>query len=132
MTAGFEGDGVDEDGMEGRGPARAAPRDSLLLLTELRNGKGVALGKARIRNLSATGMMIETDAPLVKDQDLQFELRGVGAISGCVAWVRADRIGVVFDEAIDPQRTRKPVGQGAGTHDVPTHLRVAGRFSRAR
>jgi len=132
MAAGLDEDGVDEGGAEGRGPARAAPRDSLFLLTELHNAQGVALGKARVRNLSATGMMIETDAPLAKDQRLQFALRGLGEVAGSVAWVREDRIGVVFDQEIDPQRTRKPVGQGAGDHDVPAHLRTAGRFSRGR
>ena len=115
---------------EDRGPARIAPRDSLFLMTELMSPDGVALGKARVRNLSATGMMIECDAPLAKGQRLVFDLRGVGEVHGAVAWVRSDRIGISFDSEIDPQRARKPVGQGK-QEPVPPHLRTLGtKFRR--
>jgi hypothetical protein len=116
-------DGLKE--AEGRGPTRNAPRDSLFLMTELMSPDGIALGKARVRNLSATGMMIECDAPLAKGTRLAFDLRGVGEVQGAVAWIRSDRIGIAFDTEIDPQRARKPVGQGK-QEPLPPHLRGTG------
>ena len=37
------------------------------------------------------------------------ELRGIGEIGGRIAWATDGRIGVAFDQQIDPMRARKPV-----------------------
>ncbi|MCI4589922.1 PilZ domain-containing protein [Sphingobium sp. BYY-5] len=103
----------DEQGISDRGPARAAPRDSLFLLTNLCTSDGAPLGKARIRNLSATGLMADCEGAVAVGARIALDLRGVGRVSGRVVWSRENKIGVAFDEAIDPQLARKPVASDA-------------------
>lgn len=105
-----------------RGPARSAPRDSLFLLTSLSTPEGVPLGKARIRNLSATGLMADCERAVPAGAKVEFDLRGIGKVSGTVAWARDDKIGLAFDEAIDPQLARKPVSNGVA-QQLPDYLR---------
>ena len=112
-----------EQDMQERGPARSGPRDSLFLLTDLRSGNGAPLGRARIRNLSATGLMADCERPVPADTPLSFELRGIGRVAGRVVWSREDKIGVAFDEEIDPQLARKPVSGGKGLA-MPAYLRM--------
>lgn len=108
-----------------RGPARSAPRDSLFLLTSLGTPEGVPLGKARVRNLSATGLMADCERAVPVGTRLVFELRGVGMVEGIVAWSRDDKVGVAFDAPIDPQLARKPVSGGASRQALPDYLRTA-------
>lgn len=120
--------GLNMDGdqdMQQRGPARSGPRDSLFLLTDLKSSEGTPLGRARIRNLSATGLMADCERPVPADADLVFELRGIGAITGRVVWARGDKIGIAFDEEIDPQQARKPVSTGKPL-PMPPYLRSRG------
>jgi hypothetical protein len=114
----------EQQGFSDRGPARSAPRDSLFLLTNLMTPEGVPLGKARVRNLSATGLMADCERAVPAGARVEFDLRGIGKVVGSVAWSREDRIGVAFDEAIDPQLARKPVGTNQG-QGLPDYLRVA-------
>ncbi len=114
----------EQQGFSDRGPARSAPRDSLFLLTNLMTPEGVPLGKARVRNLSATGLMADCERAVPAGARVEFELRGIGKIAGSVAWSREDRIGISFEEAIDPQLARKPVGAGQG-QAVPDYLRAS-------
>ncbi|WHO40549.1 PilZ domain-containing protein [Sphingobium sp. AP49] len=108
-----------------RGPARSAPRDSLFLLTSLSTPEGVPLGQARIRNLSATGLMADCERAVPVGARLCFELRGVGPVEGAVAWSRDDKIGVAFDAPIDPQLARKPVAVGVSRQALPDYLRTS-------
>ena len=107
-----------------RGPARSAPRDSLFLLTSLSTDEGVPLGKARVRNLSATGLMADCERGVPAGTKVILELRGIGSVSGTVAWSREDKIGLAFDEPIDPQLARKPVSTGAAKAAIPDYLRT--------
>lgn len=91
------------------GSGRAAKRDSLLLMTDLRDSGGQHVGSARVRNISATGMMAETDARLRVGDRLSLTLRGAGNLAATVRWVKQGRIGLTFDREIDPQSVRKPV-----------------------
>lgn len=118
--------GTDLEDSDERGPARIAPRDSLFLLTSLTTYEGVPLGKARVRNLSATGLMADCEAPLAKGQQIIMEIRGVGRVLGQIAWTRKDRVGIVFDQPIDPQLARKPLSDGRG-HTMPDFLRAPSR-----
>lgn len=113
---------IEQDSAD-RGPARTAPRDSLFLLTSLSTPEGAPLGKARIRNLSATGMMADCERPVPVGVQVVLDLRGVGRVTGVVAWSREDKIGLSFDEAIDPQLARKPPGSGAPPLAIPDYLR---------
>lgn len=64
--------------MAERGPARSGPRDSLFLLTNLATEEGKPLGRARVRNLSATGLMADCERPVPADAAIVLDLRGVG------------------------------------------------------
>jgi hypothetical protein len=114
----------DKRDISDRGPARAAPRDSLFLLTTLSTAEGAPLGKARVRNLSATGLMADCERAVPAGIQVVCDLRGVGKVSGVIAWSREDKIGMAFDEPIDPQLARKPVTGGAQPQNVPDYLRV--------
>lgn len=71
----------------------------------------------RVRNLSAGGMMAECDADFCKGDAVAVMLRGIGRVTGKVAWRTSDRIGIAFDVEIDPKAARKPVGGGSRTPD---------------
>ncbi len=107
-----------------RGPARVAPRDSLFLLTSLSTPEGAPLGKARVRNLSATGLMAECERAVPAGARLAFDLRGIGQVYATVVWSKDSKIGVAFDAPVDPQLARKPVAAGAGDfRGMPDYLR---------
>ncbi|AEG47948.1 type IV pilus assembly PilZ [Sphingobium chlorophenolicum L-1] len=107
-----------------RGPARSGPRDSLFLLTNLSTVDGTPLGRARVRNLSATGLMADCERAVPAGIRIRFDLRGIGQVNGSIVWSRDDRIGIAFDQEIDPQLARRPVsGQGAQA-PVPDYLRT--------
>lgn len=107
----------------GRGPARTAPRDSLFLMTSFSTPEGAPLGKARVRNLSATGLMADCERAIPAGARVTFELRGIGSIKGAVAWSKDDKIGIAFDSPIDPQLARRPVSSGTGS-GMPDYLRI--------
>lgn len=114
----------DQQESSDRGPARAAPRDSLFLLTSFMTPEGVPLGKARVCNLSATGLMADCERAVPAGAKVEFELRGIGKMTGTVAWAREDKIGLAFDEPIDPQLARKPVSTGTAQQTMPDYLRL--------
>ncbi|MDO7834982.1 PilZ domain-containing protein [Sphingobium sp. HBC34] len=114
----------DERDISDRGPARAAPRDSLFLLTTLTTAEGAPLGKARVRNLSATGLMADCERAVPAGTRIICDLRGIGPVTGIVAWSREDKIGLAFDEPIDPQLARKPVTGKGAQQGVPDYLRL--------
>ncbi|KKW91003.1 PilZ domain-containing protein [Sphingobium chungbukense] len=106
-----------------RGPARSGPRDSLFLLTNLSSADGVPLGRARVRNLSATGLMADCERAVPEGIQVHFDLRGIGRVNGSVVWSREDRIGIAFDVEIDPQLARRPVSGGDSRANIPDYLR---------
>lgn len=112
-----------EQGMAERGPARSGPRDSLFLLTSLKSAEGTPLGRARVRNLSATGLMADCERPVPAGAKVTLDLRGIGRVSGSVVWARQDKIGIAFDEEIDPQLARKPVSSAVEHATLPSYLR---------
>lgn len=93
---------------------RAGARDSLMLAANFRVA-GRADEQVRVRNLSSGGMMAEYAAPIERGTSVQVEVRGVGWVSGRIAWATDGRVGVAFDSEIDPMLARKPVGKGRHT-----------------
>jgi hypothetical protein len=93
---------------------RRRPRDSMLLMGSIKAFGDVARMKQqiRIRNLSATGLMADSEAAFDLGCLVEVELRGVGAVSGEVVWIRQNRMGITFSAPIDPKLARKPVSQG--------------------
>lgn len=110
---------VDEESAD-----RSSERRSFFLSTALVLDDG---GKfdARVRNLSAGGMMIELEAEphpeWVPGDGLSAELRNIGMIRGEIAWAGGRRFGIKFDHEVDPERARRP---SVGPKDVtPDYLR---------
>jgi hypothetical protein len=87
---------------------RAEPRDSMFLMAVLRRPGGTDV-TVKVRNLSAGGMMAESPVNFSRGDAIEADLRGIGAVGGKIAWTAGGRIGVQFDNAIDPRLARKPV-----------------------
>lgn len=103
---------------------RASERRSFFLSTSLSVGGKDAV-QARVRNLSAGGMMVELeqapDPEWAPGDAVQAELRNIGLVRGEIAWAGGRRFGVRFDRAIDPELARKPVSIGKDV--MPDFLR---------
>lgn len=92
---------------------RNAVRDSLLLTATLKVDSVETT--VRVRNLSAGGLMAEYGRLLPLDTAVEVDVRGIGWVAGKIAWATDGRLGIAFDEPIDPMLARKPVGSGAKT-----------------
>lgn len=93
---------------------RSGSRDSLMLAAQFRVGDNPA-ETVRVRNLSSGGLMAEYAQPVLSKTPVAVEVRGVGWVSGKIAWSAEGRVGVAFDQQIDPKLARKPVGKGKQT-----------------
>jgi len=87
---------------------RAEPRDSMFLMAVMRRPGGIEV-TVKIRNLSSGGMMAESPISFSRGDPIETELRGIGIVTGKIAWTAGGRIGVQFDVQIDPRLARKPV-----------------------
>jgi len=92
------------------GAGRNRTRDSLLLSARFRELGSEREDRVRVRNLSAGGLMVELPHDVPVDTAVEVEVRGIGWVSGRIAWNAVGRAGVAFDAPIDPLRARKPVG----------------------
>jgi hypothetical protein len=94
---------------------RVSARDSLFLAATIqrRTDSEEELVPVRIRNLSAVGLMADYEREAEAGEPVVVTLRGIGKVPGMVAWIRKGRIGVAFDEDVDPLLARRPVGQAA-------------------
>lgn len=93
-------------------PQRGKPRDSLLLASNLRVPGFAQPFPVRVRNLSPGGLMAEYDGVLTSGDAVEIEVRGLGWVKGRAAWAVDGRVGISFDQEINPLAARKPVGQG--------------------
>src|SRR3546814_18970954 len=109
---------------------RKAKRDSLFLLTSVSSPDGHARGKVRVRNLSAKGLMADCPFPIIEGEAVILNVRGVGPVSGAVVWINGDKIGVAFDNPIDPASARMPVSSSATA--MPDFLRPVRQRSEER
>lgn len=89
---------------------RQRERDSLLLVAQVRIAGETAAREVRVRNLSETGLMAELAKIVEVGTPVVVTLRGIGEVSGTVAWCTEGRMGISLDSPIDPLRVRKPVG----------------------
>ena len=97
------------------GQGRGRGRDSLFLSARLQLAGEPTIHKVRVRNLSQGGLMAELNGPVAQGTAVQLEMRGLGEMTGTIAWRAHGRMGIALDQPIDPQRARKPVGTGAQT-----------------
>ena len=89
-------------------------RDSLLLMARLRVAGHQPID-VRVRNLSAGGLMVELPYPIASEGEVEVEVRGIGWVTGRIAWQTEGRAGIAFDREIDPQRARKSPGDAKPT-----------------
>lgn len=88
---------------------RGAKRDNLFLKGSVACQRTGHAFDVIVRNLSAGGLLADSEQlPLVGDT-LIITLRTVGNVPGRVVWVREGRFGMAFDVIIDPAAVRKPV-----------------------
>ena len=110
---------------------RQLSRDSLFLMAELRLPGDPArlgqeaLGRVKVRNLSAGGMMAEGTIKAVRGTLVEVNIRNLGWVEGAIAWVQGDRCGIAFSEDIDPMIARAPLIAGEGT---PRFVKPVGAF----
>jgi hypothetical protein len=91
---------------------RSEPRDSMFLMATLRRAGGQDV-TVKVRNLSSGGLMAESPVSFLRGDLIEVDLRGIGIVTGRIAWTAGGRVGVQFDAAIDPRLARKPVSSGA-------------------
>jgi hypothetical protein len=87
-------------------------RDSLFLMAELRLEGDPVPHRVKVRNLSAGGMMAESEMAVLRGTRVTVELRNVPPVEGSVAWVQDQRFGISFVHEIDPKAPRTQVGNG--------------------
>lgn len=97
------------------GSNRQKDRDSLFLLADIMVDGNEEPIRARVRNLSPGGMMVECDLQAEKGTELTAFLRNIGKIKGRIAWVNGGRFGIAFNKEIDPKLARKPAIEGEKT-----------------
>ena len=90
-------------------------RDSFFLLADVRRLGEAEEYRAKIRNLSAGGLMAEGDMRVIRGQKIEVALRNLGWVQGAVAWVQDNRFGVAFLNEIDPKLARSPLTVGDST-----------------
>ena len=79
---------------------RNPKRSSLFLMGDLTiAGQGTI--RAKVRNLSDTGLMADVPGNTVCGAAVQVVLRNIGRVTGRIAWVHGTRCGIAFDTPID-------------------------------
>ena len=91
-------------------PERVEDRTSMFLQAQLEPEDGRAAELCRVRNVSAGGVMCETQRTHSSGERVQVTLRSVGRVGATVVWTSSNRVGLSFDAPIDPRDLRMPVG----------------------
>lgn len=101
---------LDEEAEAGGEAHRRAPRDSMFLqATGVLLDRGEMPAQFRVRNLSSGGMMADCDRDCAEGERVSVNIRNIGAVRGRVAWRAGARIGVAFEDMIDPRLARQPI-----------------------
>lgn len=53
--------------------------------------------------------MADCSGPFEVGDEVEIEVRGIGIQKGAIAWMVANRMGIAFDQPINPLLARKPV-----------------------
>ena len=107
---------------------RNVVRDSLFLFADLAFEGRTDVIRAKVRNLSAGGVMAETGAAASRGDRVTVGLRNLGEVKGVVAWVQGNRFGIAFENEIDPIVVR--AANASIESEAPRHTRpvVTGRI----
>ena len=97
---------TDDNEHEATESQREKSRDSLFLSADVIFDDSPKQHSVRVRNISAGGMMIDVTAPREKGLGVTARLKNIGDVRGKVVWSTEKRIGVTFDQEIDPNLAR--------------------------
>ena len=105
---------------------RNISRDSLFVMAGLRLPGREREHRVKVRNLSAGGLMAESDLRVAIGTAVEIEVRNLGWVPGVVAWVQDNRFGIAFADEIDPLAARATPPPPEGAEFVVRRHRVAG------
>ncbi len=88
---------------------RLNDRDSLFLQAKLRLPDQPDQYGIKIRNLSANGCMAESNITAVTGTKIEIDIRNLGWVLGNVVWVIDNRMGIAFEDPIDPLVARQTI-----------------------
>ena len=60
--------------------------------------------EVRLRNISATGALVETDRPVAPGTQITLDIVGVGPMAGFVRWSQSGKFGLQFTDNFDVAR----------------------------
>ena len=103
--------------------SRIHDRASMLLAAEVRVASAPAQS-AVIRNISATGLMVEMEAHAYSGDFVSANLGNLGWTDGTVVWRVGNRFGIRFDEQIDPANVRRTIRSTPRAYERTTPLRI--------
>ena len=109
---------------------RAAGRDSLFLMADLRIEAQAGDHRVKVRNLSSRGMMAEGTVRVTSGAGVEVNLRSLGWVSGRVAWIQDNRFGIAFLE--DHAEVANPHPLGGRPHELRHVVRMGQRISGIR
>lgn len=123
MGAEVEGPRFEEDdspapdaGVETSGAHnRAAPRTSMFLQATILCMASGERYPLRVRNISAGGLMADCSHEFSPGDRVELDVRGVRQQAGQIAWAGHGKLGVSFDDPINPSLARRPVTTESGT-----------------
>lgn len=101
-----ESDQTDDNEHNATESQREKSRHSLFLSADVIFDDSPKQHTVRVRNVSAGGMMIDVTAPREKGLGVTARLENIGEVRGMVVWSTAKRIGITFDQEIDPNLAR--------------------------
>jgi hypothetical protein len=102
-----------------------APRQSSMLVAALHWLNGST--SVRLRNISASGAMIQAGEDVDEDREIVLEIPDIAAIPGRVRWCRSGQIGIHFDQPFDLATLTRPAQPSEKIDYVkPDYLRSDG------
>ncbi|WOE74398.1 PilZ domain-containing protein [Alterisphingorhabdus coralli] len=97
-------------------------RDALFLLARVSFENSEKTIDVRVRNLSAGGMMAESNVYCAPGDIVTVTIIHSEPIAGRISWQSGGRFGVAFNHPIDPQSVRDR--KTAAIPEKPSHLRL--------
>jgi hypothetical protein len=98
-----------------------APRHKLMWECELHWTRGVE--RARLRNISSEGAMIDAAKTIPAGTEVVLALRSAGTVTGTVRWSRSGQIGLQFERPFDIRKVMAPAGINATGSSRPGVLK---------
>lgn len=97
------------------------PRHKLMWECELHWTRGIE--RARLRNISAEGAMIDAAKTIPAGTEVILALRSAGTVTGTIRWSRSGQIGLKFDRPFDVRKVMSPAGINATGSSRPGVLK---------